>query len=253
MRKGISIHITLFLMSIYFVGCKSQPTKQELAFKSIEGKTHSAVTPTAKSDASWMRRYETANVRLKEGNVDLLYIGDSITQGFEGSGRQVWNKYYAPRNAVNMGISGDRTQNALWRLDNSDFNNVKPKLAIVMIGTNNSNGRDNTSEEIADGIIAICQRLRTKLPQTKILLLAIFPRGSGPSSQREKNAKASELASQTADGKMIYYLDINKKFLTDEGLLAREIMPDFLHPNAKGYEIWADAIEPKVAKLMGEN
>jgi lysophospholipase L1-like esterase len=252
MRKGISIHITLFLMSIYFFGCKNQPTKQELAFKSIEGKTHSAVTPTAKSDASWMRRYETANVKLKEGNVDLLYIGDSITQGFEGSGRQVWNKYYAPRNAVNMGISGDRTQNVLWRLDNSDFNNVKPKLAIIMIGTNNSNGRDNTSEEIADGIIAICQRLRIKLPETRILLLAIFPRGSGPSSQREKNAKASELASQIADGKMIYYLDINKKFLTEEGLMTRDIMPDFLHPNAKGYEIWADAIEPKVAKLMGE-
>jgi lysophospholipase L1-like esterase len=122
-----------------------------------------------------------------------------------------------------------------------------------MIGTNNSNGNDNTAEEIADGIIAICHRLRTRLPETKILLLAIFPRGPKPSAQRQKNAEASLLVSKIADNKTIYYLDINKDFLTDDGTLNKDIMPDYLHPNKAGYKIWAQAIEPKIAELMGEN
>ena len=115
-----------------------------------------------------------------------------------------------------------------------------------------SNNQDNTAEEIADGIIAICKRLRTKLPDTKILLLAIFPRNPGPSAQREKNAQASLLASRVADGKMVYYLDINDKFLTEDGELTRDIMSDYLHPGQKGYKIWAEAIEPTVAKILGE-
>ncbi len=252
MSKRLSSFVIVILIGALFCGCLIQSSKQYLAFKSIEGKTHSAVTPEQKKDTNWMRRFETANSKLKEGNVDLLFIGDSITDFWQTSGRQVWSKYYASRNAINMGISGDRTQNVLWRLDNSDFSNVKPKLAIVMIGTNNSNKQDNTAEEIGEGIIAVCQRLRTKLPQTKILLLAIFPRNSGPSAQREKNAEASLIASQIADGKMIYYLDINCKFLTDDGALTRDIMSDYLHPGEKGYQIWAEAIEPAVAKLLGE-
>lgn len=252
MSKRISSFIIVLLISSFFVGCSTQPSKQELAFKSLEGKTHSAVTPVSRSDRWWMPRHDAVNERLRQGDVGLLYIGDSITHNFDGPGKKVWEKYYAPRNAVNMGFSGDRTQHVLWRLDHCDFNDVNPKLAIVMIGTNNSNGNDNTAEEIADGIIAICQRLRTKLPQTKILLLAIFPRNPGPSAQREKNAKASLLASEIADGKMIYYLDINSKFLTEDGQLTRDIMSDYLHPGEKGYGIWAEAIEPTVAKLFGD-
>jgi len=256
MKKRLSIFIALLIMTSLFVGCTSQPTKQELIFKSIEGKTHSAVTPVTQTApwavAWWMPRQNAVNARLKEGNVDLLFIGDSITHFFEIPGKAVWDEYYAPRKAVNMGFSGDCTQHVLWRLDNSDFSNIKPKLAIVMIGTNNSNGQDNTAEEIADGIITICQRLRIKLPETKILLLAIFPRGQWPSDQRQKNEKASLLSSQIADGKMIYYLDINSRFLTADGELTKDIMPDFLHPCAKGYQIWAEAIEPKTAELMGE-
>jgi len=256
MKKTLSIFIAALIITASFVGCESQPTKQELVFKSIEGKKHSAVTPVTQTVqwavSWWMPRQDAVNARLKEGDVDLLYIGDSITHFFENAGKAVWGKYYAPRRAVNMGFSGDCTQHVLWRLDNSDFSNIKPKLAIVMIGTNNSNGQDNTAEEIADGIIAICRRLRVNLPETKILLLAIFPRGQWPSEQRQKNEKASLLSSQIADGKMIHYLDINSRFLTADGELKKDIMPDFLHPSAIGYQIWAEAIEPKVAELMGE-
>lgn len=101
-------------------------------------------------------------------------------------------------------------------------------------------------------MIAICKTIRTKCPKTKILIPAIFPRGPEPSAQREKNAKASLLASKIADGRMIHYLDINDKFLTEDGFLSMKIMPDYLHPNETGYKIWAEAIEPKVAELMGD-
>ena len=214
-------------------------------------KQHSAVEPEHRH-SWWTLRHDAVNERVKQGNVDLLMIGDSITHGWEGGGKEYWDKYYAPRNAVNMGFSGDRTQHVLWRLEHGHLDGISPKLAVLMIGTNNSNGKDNTAEEIADGIIAICKELQAECPRMKILILAIFPRGPELSDQREKNAKASSLASEIADGKMIHYLDINDKFLTADGFLSMKVMPDYLHPNEAGYKIWAEAIEPKVAELMGE-
>jgi beta-glucosidase len=199
-----------------------------------------------------LKRHEQFNERIKQGNVELIFIGDSITQGWEGAGKDVWAKHYGPRNAVNLGIGGDRTQHVLWRLEHGNIDGIAPKVAVLMIGTNNSNGADNTAEEIGAGITAIVSKLRSALPQTKVLILGIFPRGPKPNPQREKNAKASEIASKLADDKNVFYLDIGPKFLAADGTLASEIMPDHLHLSPKGYEIWADAIEPKVAELMGE-
>ncbi len=229
-------------------------------------------------------KHERINERAKQGDVDLLFIGDSITDNWAGPGKQVWEKYYGNRKAMNAGIGGDRTQHVLWRLDHGNVDGISPKLAIIMIGTNNSNGNDNTAEEIADGIKAIVKELRDKLPETKILLLSIFPRGAtsdeqlekvvtqngkkkveagdlptriaaareNTMKQRKKNADASQMASKLADNKTIFYLDIGDKFLQADGTLPDDIMPDHLHPNAKGYEIWASAIEPKVSELLGE-
>lgn len=233
----------------------------------LAGKTHSAVTPVEQTASWavqwWMPRHEQVLERIAQGDVDLLMIGDSITHSWEDTGKAVWDQYYAPRNAVNMGFSGDRTQHVLWRLGHGEIDGISPKLAVLMIGTNNSNGDDNTAGEIADGIKAICARIRAKLPKTKILILAIFPRGDAEqrkdkqhdavfNDQWAKNDKASELASQIADGKHIFYLDINKAFLDENGVLTQEIMPDLLHPNEKGYKIWAEAMESTIKKLMGE-
>ncbi|MBL7214624.1 MAG: hypothetical protein ISS71_02975 [Phycisphaerae bacterium] len=217
----------------------------------LAGKTHSAVVPSDRF-SWWGQRHQKVLNEIADGDVDLIYVGDSITHGFENAGKEMWARYYTPRKAVNMGFGGDRTQHVLWRFDHGEIDGIRPKLAILMIGTNNSNGDDNTAEEIADGIKAICAEMRVKLPKTKILILAIFPRGEGPSAQREKNAQASKLASTIADGKHIFYLDINDKFLDANGNLPRDIMPDLLHPNEKGYKIWAEAIEPTVKELMGE-
>lgn len=218
---------------------------------------HSAVKPVPREQAAQMARHEKINERAKQGNIDLIFLGDSITQGWEGSGKDVWDKHYASRKSANMGIGGDRTQHVLWRLDNGNIDGLSPKLVVLMIGTNNSNREDNTAEEIADGIKAIVKKLRDKLPQSKILLLAVFPRGDKldpqglPNPQRAKNARASELASQAADGTMVHFLDVGPKFLEADGALSREIMPDLLHLSPKGYSIWAEAIEPKVKELLG--
>jgi beta-glucosidase len=251
MIKNALLYTIMIPACIFFMSCAN---KQKEAFKEVETKDHSAVVPVVQTAEWavewWMPRHDSINKRLKEGNVDLLFIGNSITHGWENIGKEYWDKYYEPRNAVNMGFGGDRTEHVLWRLEHSDFTNISPRLAVLMIGTNNSNGDDNTAEEIADGIIKICKVLRTELPSTKILLLAIFPRDSIPTAQRQKNSTASKLASSIADNRTIYYLDINSHFLTKDSILTRDIMYDYLHPTEKGYLIWAEAMEPEIIELM---
>jgi len=209
-----------------------------------------AIKP-APREGGWMTRHESFNKRVKEGNVDLLFIGDSITQGWEGSGKNVWAKSYGSRNAVNLGIGGDRTQHVLWRLDHGNVDGISPKLAVLMIGTNNASS--NTPEQIAEGVTAIIKKLREKLPNTKVLVLGIFPRGADASDpKRQTNMKANEQIAKLADGKMIEYLDIGPAFLQDDGTLSKEIMPDLLHLSEKGYQIWAESIEERVKRMMGE-
>ena len=247
-------YVAAIVVAAMLAGCAA--SQQQQAFNTVRTKTHTAVTPVPLTipqvSTWWMPRFEANKARLAQGNVDMLWVGDSITNGWDNTGKAVWDQYYANRNAVNMGFGWDRTEHVLWRIENTDFSKVSPKLAVVMIGTNNSDGDAYSAEEIADGIIAICDQLHTKLPEMKILLLAIFPRGAGPSPQREKIATASKLASRIADGKTIFYLDISNQFLNPDGSLSRDIFPDLLHPNLEGYRIWARSIEPTVAKLMGE-
>ncbi|HEV3338775.1 MAG TPA: platelet-activating factor acetylhydrolase IB subunit [Pirellulales bacterium] len=211
-----------------------------------------ATTPVSRPDDWWQQRHQKINDRARQGDVDLLFVGDSITQGWEGdTGREIWEKFYGARKAMNAGIGGDRTQHVLWRLDNGNVDGVKPKLAVLMIGTNNS-GTDEP-DDVAAGITAIVEKLRSKLPDTKILLLGIFPRGeNNEDSKRKSNVAANKIIESLDDGKSVFYLDISEKFLGEDGTLEREIMPDLLHLSKQGYEIWAESIEPKVAELLGK-
>lgn len=196
-----------------------------------------------------MKRHDSFNKRVAQGNADLIFIGDSITEGWEGNGKEVWADFYGKRNAVNLGIGGDRTQHVIWRLDNGNVKNIKPKVAVVMIGTNNSGS--NKPQEIADGVKAIVGQLRTTLPETKVLLLAVFPRGPDKNDTRRLvNQRANSIFSKLDDGNSVYYLDIGPKFLEKDGTLSREIMPDLLHLSKKGYMIWAESIEEKLKQLM---
>ncbi|MBN2308570.1 MAG: DUF1080 domain-containing protein, partial [Candidatus Hydrogenedentes bacterium] len=221
---------------------------QTFAGKGVALGTHSAVTPVSRDGDWWMPRHEEKNARIQKGDVDLLFIGDSITHSWENSGAPIWERYYSERNAVNLGFSGDRTQHVLWRLEHGNIDGISPELAVIMIGTNNYN--DNSAEEIGEGVLAIVDLLREKLPKTKILLLGIFPRMKEPCDVRDKLAKASAIFSEAAKRRKVHYLDIGDVFLDENGVLPESIMPDALHPNELGYQLWADAIEPMVAKLM---
>ena len=252
-RLGIvkSLQMAMLVVCAALAGCHCSHNKLT-AVTQVKLGTHAAVTPVELPYDWWQDRHAAILDRVKQGNVGIILIGDSITHGWETDGKETWDKYYAPRNAVNMGFSGDQTQHVLWRLEHGEISGISPKLAVVMIGTNNSGGDGYTAQQIAEGILAIVQKLRADLPNTKVLLLAIFPRGEKTNSQRDKNAEASLIASKIADNRMVFYKDINSIFLTQDGTLIKDVMPDFLHPNAKGYELEAVAIEPTIVKLMGE-
>jgi beta-glucosidase len=213
-------------------------------------RVNTALIPKPGGSETWWRRHEAMNARARKGDVGLVYIGDSIVNSWQWDGEPVWKQYYEPRKALVCGITGDRTEQVLWRLQHGNIQGISPKLAILMIGQNN--GPSNTGEEIGAGIAAIVQLLQTNLPTTKILLLAIFPRGEKVTPERQVLATANAAAAKLADGKQIFYLDINHLFLESDGGVRASRMPDFEHPNENGHRVWASAIEPLVAKLMGD-
>jgi len=214
-------------------------------------------------EGGWVKRHESFNEVSKKGEAQLVFLGDSITQGWEKNGKDVWAKTWEPLKAANFGIGGDRTEHVIWRLQNGNFDGLKPKLVVLMIGTNNTGhqGRPaaehggavyaSSAEQTAEGVKMILDILGKKLSETKVLLLGIFPRGATKDdAMRKQNVATNNLISGFADGKRIYYMDIGNTFLQPDGTLPKEIMPDLLHLNAKGYEMWAGAIEGKVKELM---
>lgn len=238
--------LPLLAVLILTAGCAREKVFTIRSFAPVPNK---ATRPVPVEQEWWSKRHQAIIDRNRQGNVDLILIGDSITHCWEDS--SLWEEYFVPRNAVNMGYCADRTENVLWRLERGELDGISPKVAMVMIGTNNSNGDEYTAEQIADGIVAICRILRVRLPQTRILLLAIFPRGEKPGDPlRVKTARASHLASTVADGKTIVYMDINDRFLTSDGTLTTDVFPDLVHPKDKGYQIWVDAVLPKIDELM---
>lgn len=185
----------------------------------------------------------------KKGGVDLLFLGDSITDGWRGKGgRKIFEEQFVPMKAANFGIGGDRTQHVLWRLKNGELEGIQPKLVMLMIGTNNGG---DSADHVAAGITAIVKEIHGKSPTTKVLLLGIFPRGEKPNAGREKNDKVNQIVAKLDDGgKSVKYLDIGEKFLQPDKTIAKDIMPDFLHLSEKGYQIWADAVSPAIKELM---
>ena len=211
---------------------------------------NTATTPVPKETKGWLARHESINAKAKQGGIDLVYIGDSIVQQFETKGKEVWEYYYVPRHALNLGISADRTQHVIWRIDHGNLDGLHPKLTIIMIGQNN--GGHNTAQEIAEGVTAVVQRVQAKCPESKILLLAIFQRRPQITPERAVLDEANATIAKLADGKTIHYLNINPVFVQPDGSIPAELMPDFEHPSPLGNKVWAEAIEPKVAELFGD-
>lgn len=222
-----------------------------------------AVSPVPRMEAGNQARHAKFNEISKLGEAQLVFLGDSITQGWEGAGKAAWEKHWAALRAANFGIGGDRTEHVLWRLENGNFDGLKPKAIVLMIGTNNTGhvGRPQkeldgaiyhcTAEQTAEGVKQILAKLKIKAPEAKILLLAIFPRGADANDAfRKQNDATNAIIKTFADEQTVFFMDVAPKLMQPDGSLSKEIMPDLLHLSPQGYEIWAEAIEPKVKELL---
>lgn len=212
---------------------------------------YSDIAPAPRAGPAWLLRYETLNQRVEVSDPTLVFIGDSITQGWETTGRRVWEEFYEPRRSLNLGIERDAMENLLWRLEHGNIDHIRPSLAVLLIGTNNV-GHD-TPERIARGVAQIVHRLRARLPATRLIVLGIFPQGADPGDERRRiGAQANRLIARLHDGRDVFFLDIGAGFVRADGTIATDIMPDLLHLSPAGYRIWAQAMEPTVSKLLGE-
>ncbi len=267
-HRILSISLAILLTCTATVYASTSQTNNDPSYQSTLSQVKIpqtlATIPKPKSLSTkswWYRRHLRFNQDVKNmPDAQIVFIGDSITHSWERGGKQVWAKYYTKRKAINLGISADKTQDVIWRLQNGNLEHIKPKLFVIMIGTNNTGHNLEKPQNIAYGIAAILKELRAKQPQAKILLLAIFPRGNtslDPKDARKarqflNNEKTNRIIQTYADLKNIFYLNINHRFLDAHGKLPRKMMPDLLHPQALGYAAWADAIEPYVVKFLGE-
>jgi lysophospholipase L1-like esterase len=206
---------------------------------------------------NWISRHEANVAEAKKGGIDLLFIGDSITDGWRwgNGGSKIWPQYYAPRHAANFGIGYDRIQNVLWRVEHGELENISPKVVVLLIGTNNTGNEDNgqprnTTPQIIEGISNLIRQIQLRLPQSKILLLGIFPRGEKNDPIREQVKAVNVGISKLDDGGNVKFLDLGEKFLSPDGTLSRDLFPDLLHPDETGYQIWASAMEPTLAPFL---
>jgi len=198
----------------------------------------------------WMPRHRE-KLAAREPGVGLVLIGNSITHGWENEGREVWQRHFADIDTLNLGFSGDRTENVLWRLQHGEVDGLDPKLVVVMIGTNNTGHRMDPPAAIAAGVRAILTELRARLPDSHVLLLAIFPRGATVDDpQRANNRAANVLLADIAAETGVEFADFNAAFLQDDGRLSQSIMPDLLHPAPAGYELWAEQLRPWVDRYV---
>ncbi|HVS52888.1 MAG TPA: GDSL-type esterase/lipase family protein [Opitutaceae bacterium] len=227
-----------------------------LGLLALGARANTAIEPVPR-DPRWVQMHESFVELAKKGDIDVLFLGDSITDFWRNRGKAVWDANFAPLHAANFGISADRTQHVLWRLEHGEVDGLNPKVVVLLIGTNNTgvetNGSPrNTTDEAIQGITLVVHTLLTRLPHSKILLLGLFPRadpkGPPPGSDAIKQINAT--LAHFDDGKIVRFLDIGPKFLAPDGTLPKDIMPDSLHPSPKGYEIWAAAIKEPLAEMM---
>lgn len=212
-------------------------------------------------DGKFLSKHEAILARGKSGPIGLLFLGDSITERWRVA-PDIWERYYGSYQPANFGIGGDRTQHVIWRIEHGELDGISPKVTVLMLGTNNS--LDYTADEIAAADRKIVGMIRAKLPQTKILLLGIFPRGprdakGGPVTEAHVAEAAKRM--QTIDavnadlakldnGRDIRFLNINRVFLDTDGRIPTTVMPDQLHPGPAGYQLWADAMQSHLKEMM---
>ena len=216
---------------------------------------HQSVIPAPRIAEWWFARQAEKIGLMSKGNIDLLMVGDSITNNFENEkvGLKVWEEYFVPLKAINLGFGGDRTEHVLWRLDHLPVMKVAPKAAVVLIGTNNICWGSDTPKQAAEGVRAITRKLKDIYPEMKVLVLGVLPRRRNLDHPHRRQIVElnSYLPELLKDFKGVTFRDIGPAFLDEKGFLSEEMMPDTTHPSEKGHEVWAKAIMPELKKMLG--
>lgn len=207
-------------------------------------------------DPQWAKRHGDFNMQSSRNRNPVVFLGNSITQGWGEAGKNACKLHFEPMKAANFGISGDRTEHVIWRLDHGNLSRMTPKVVVILIGTNNTghkgmDGYHSPPEQTVRGIATIVDKVRAKCLETKILLLGILPREKDPKHyNRITNGKINEEIAKLADGKQVIYRDLGGIFLEPDGTISDKTMPDYLHLSAEAYEKFAQALEPEINKLL---
>jgi len=183
---------------------------------------------------------------VKDPNAKLLFMGDSITAGWDVN---AFHKSSPKRNFVNLGRSMEQVAHLLWRLDHINCDGAQAKLIVLMIGSNDG-ACDFSAQDVAAGVAAVVAKLRAKMPQAKVLVMSILPRGDHAKDQQQAYTRINPLLAKLADDKNVFYLDIFEKYLGRYDMIDRTLMNDLVHPTGRGYELWAEAMEPMLKKLL---
>jgi lysophospholipase L1-like esterase len=255
MTRGRIVASCLFALAVSLAGCegmnKPWSAKVPVAPAREINRSSPGCIPAVKNPERHEGFMKDKEELKKAGEINLVFLGDSITDGWRGNPqREIYANAFGKYNAFNTGIGGDQTQHLLWRIDHGELDGIAPKVVEIMIGTNNL-GNGQTPAQTIDGIMCVVEAVEKKLPTTRILLLAVFPRGEKATDGfRPKLAEVNAaLSLLPATDKHVTFLDIGPKFLTADGTLPKYIMPDSLHPNAIGYQIWADATGPTLEAM----
>ncbi|MCX6878160.1 MAG: glycoside hydrolase family 127 protein [Verrucomicrobia bacterium] len=204
-------------------------------------------------NAEWRMRHSerVAEVKSHANDLDVLFLGDSITSGWRDIGKALWEKEFVPLHAVNIGIAGSQTSHILWQFENGAIDGIRPRVAVLMIGVNNVMASPTQSAvEVARGVSTIVAKLRAKLPSTKILLLGTFPKDhESGTPDRRKIQELNSIIAKLDDGKGLRYLDISGRLLDKDNKLTADVSADGVHLTEKGYQTWADAIMPVLREM----
>jgi lysophospholipase L1-like esterase len=264
-----AVAVSSLLMQCLMASADSPPASSPATLPATAPATQPADIPAPKLEADgqistgFLKMHESFLAR-RDQPMDVLFLGDSLTDFWRrpapNGGEEIWNQYYQPLHAANFGISGDRTQHILWRIQQGELDGIHPKLLILLIGTNNLAYPLN---EIESGQKKIIEQIHEKLPGTKLLILGLFPRGTDPKStaldpkigltaaqMREKIRQDNLFLATFDDGGATRFLDFGGKFLDADGKIPPHLMPDGLHPDAPGYQIWADAMQPLLQEML---
>ncbi|MBE6426689.1 MAG: acetylglucosamine-6-sulfatase [Planctomycetaceae bacterium] len=244
---SLSLSLSFFLLTAGLTMTVPAADENHLAVQSVSGMNETGWR------SFWKPRFEQKFKQAEAEEIDIVLLGDSITNFWEGNGKDAYAKWFGNRKVLNLGFSGDRTQHTIWIVkDSGILDKIDPKLFVLMIGTNNVGWNETDPAQTQEGIREILRLVREKKPNAKIVLFSVFPRGANSQDKmRQLVNQINEGVPAMADGENIFYVDINPQLLEADGdTLSRGMMPDLLHPGAKGYEIWGAAIDPFVKKYV---